>query len=127
MNDRGILWLKLDTQSRARLSAAYPAKYHDTYYDHVTLLFGVLRKDVEEYIGQEAQTSGYAYVDNGYIEALRVDSGDLPDTYGVPHITLSAESGTDPFESVAMLINDHSETPRDAPLVITGTIQFISL
>lgn len=123
---RGILWLKLSSESQAELRAAYPPKYHDRYYDHVTLLFDVERKEVTQYIGRQEQVEAYAHGYNNLIEAVRVRSS-LPDTYGVPHITLSAQPGTAPFASVAMLQGEHTETPRDTPLVITGTIEFVPL
>lgn len=124
--DRGILWLKLSPESRQALAAAYPAKFEDIYYDHQTLLFGVDRKDVAEYIGKQESAEVYAHSYNDRIEAVRVRSR-LPDTYGVPHITLSARTGVKAFESVAMLRSEHAEVHRDTPLVVTGTLEFVPL
>ena len=40
-----------------------------------------------------------------------------------PHITLSTATGIKPFASVAMLKNEHNETPLE-PMTLTGTVQF---
>lgn len=124
--ERGILWLKLSQASQEKLKSVYPPKYQDSYYHHVTLLFDVAKKDVLQYIGKQKQVEVYAHGYNNRIEAVRVHS-QLPDTYGVPHITLSAQSGTDPFESVAMLHGDHTEIPRSTPFSVSGTIEFVPL
>ena len=126
ITDRGILWLKLDAASQEALKLAYPPRYLTIYYDHVTLLFDVAREDVTEYVGKNEQVAAYAHSYNDHIEAVRVQS-DLPDSYGVPHITLSALPGVHPVESVVMLQNDHTEIPREKPLIITGTIEFVPL
>lgn len=120
----GILWLKLSAESRDRLKAAYPPKYTVVYYDHVTLFPDIERQKVTHYIGEQAEVQVYASAFNEHIHAVRVQST-LPDTYGVPHITLSATAGTPPFASVAMLQADHTETQRDQPLTLTGTIEYI--
>lgn len=123
---RGILWLRLSPTAQKKLKNAYPPAYPDNYYHHVTLLFDVAKQDVLQYIGRQEQVEVYAHASNNRIEAVRVRS-QLPDTYGVPHITLSAQSGVDPFESVAMLRGDHTETPCDPPFAILGTIEFVPL
>ena len=126
IEQRGILWLKLSSDAQANLRAAYPPMYSDTYYDHVTLLFDVRRKEVAAHIGQHAEVAVYAHANNDDIEAVRVTSS-LPDTYGVPHITLSARPGITAFASVAMLHGDHDETARPAPLLLDGIIEFVPL
>lgn len=125
-DNRGILWLKLNQASRDILRTTYPSKYDDAYYDHVTLLFGATRKEVESYIGEHAEVTVYAHAFDDSIEAVRVNST-LPDTYGVPHVTLSAKSGVEPFKSVAMLQGKHTEVPCSKPFTISGTIEFIAL
>lgn len=124
---KGVLWLKLDNASRRRLRELYPPKYPNEFYDHVTLAFGVPKNSVEHLIGTTAQATVYAHAQNDKTEAVRVTTDNLPDTYGVPHVTLSTQSGIEPFESVAMLQGDHEESAISPPFVITGTIQFIPL
>lgn len=121
----GILWLKLDGTSRANLKSRYPAQYENSYYDHVTLAFGANKRDVALHIGTTANATVYAYAQNPRIEAVRVRTDNLPDTYGTPHITLSAANGVPPFESVAMLKADHFEEAIESPFEITGTVEFI--
>lgn len=125
-NQRGILWLKLSPTSKDTLRLTYPPKYTDTYYDHVTLLFDVTHDEVAKQIGKHAVVKVYAHAFDDSIEAVRVESA-LPDTYGVPHITLSAQSGVEAFRSVAMLGGDHTETPCSEPFSIDGTIEFVPL
>lgn len=123
---RGILWLKLDAVSRERLLAAYPPKYEAIFCDHITLLFDVPKEDVISLLGRKESAQVYAYARNQQIEAVRVRTN-LPDTYGVPHITLSAKAGVNPFESVAMLRKDHIEAALDTPLEVTGLLEFVPL
>ena len=123
---RGILWLKLSPASQEQLKSAYPPRYNKAYYHHVTLLFDVSQKSVTQYVGKEEQIEVYAHSFNDRIEAVRVHSH-LPDTYGVPHITLSARPNVAPFESVAMLRGEHTEAPRKTPLLVSGVMEFVPL
>jgi len=125
--DTGVLWLKLDADSKQLLQKLYPPKYSDPYYDHVTLAFGVPRESVSHLIGQAASANVYAYAHNAKVEAVRVKTSGLPDTYGVPHITLSTQQGVEPFESVAMLKGDHQEVPINPPFELKGQTEFILL
>jgi len=124
---RGILWLKLEEASRQTLQAHFPPKYPTTYYDHVTLAFGTNQELVRGLIGITATVRAYAYASNTEIEAVRVQTNGLPDTYGVPHITLSAQPGVEPFKSVAMLQGEHGEVPISPNLKLFGVIEFIPL
>lgn len=123
----GILWLKLDATSKRQLQDAFPPHYPDTYYDHITLVFGTPQEPVNHLIGTRSTAIVYAHAHNDKIQAVRVRANGLPDTYGVPHVTLSAQPGVEAFESVAMLQGEHEETEIDPPLEITGTIEFIPL
>lgn len=123
MDDAGILWFVLDEQSRERLRQAAPPLYQNEYYHHVTLQYGVGREEVASFIGRSRTIKVYAIAYDEHSQACRVDTGDLPDTYGVPHITLSTAIGVKPFASVAMLRGEHSEHKIEY-LEITGTIAF---
>ena len=121
----GILSLQLSKESKQYLRDMYPAKYPDWYGDHVTLVYGAPKEATEYYAGKLAIASIFAYASNDRIEAVRVSTHGLPDTYGTPHITLSAKEGVAPFESVAMLKSDHDERPLEAEVDLSGTIEFI--
>ena len=127
MQKKGILWLKLHEQSRQLLRDAYPPKYPHSFYDHVTLAYGVSEGSVQQYVGLETSVSAYAYASNNQVEAVRVHTESLPDTYGVPHITLSTQKGIKPFAAVAMLTSEHIEIPCEPPLVLAGRIEFVAL
>ena len=126
-NTKGILWLQLSPQSQAQLKQAFPPRYPNSFYHHVTLAFGVTRQEVEQYIGQPAVVQAYAYASNVQVEAVRVATDGLPDTYGVPHVTLSTATGIEPFESVAMLQAQHHEVSIEPPLELQGIMAFIPL
>jgi hypothetical protein len=125
--NNGILWLKLDQDSKQLLEESYPPRYPRIFYDHVTLAFGVTRGSVSHLIGQAATVQAYAHAHNAQIEAVRIEPNELPDTYGVPHITLSALEGTAPFQSVAMLKAEHEESAIDPPLTLNGFLEFMPL
>jgi hypothetical protein len=122
--ETGILWLRLDADSKELLQKLYPHKYPAEYYHHVTLVFGTTRELLRHPIGTLATVRAYAHAHNADIEAVRVETDGLPDTYGVPHITLSAQPGVGPFRSVAMLQGDHQEEPIDPPLELKGDLEF---
>jgi hypothetical protein len=124
---KGILWLKLDNVSRQKLQQLYPPKYPNAFYDHVTLAYDVARDSVSEWIDTADQATAYAYAANGNVEAVRVRTEGLPDTYGVPHVTLSTAKGIQPYESVAMLQADHTENPIEPAVELTGVIEFVPL
>jgi len=123
----GILWLKLDEASRQLLQANFPATLVMPFYDHVTLAYDVSRESIAPYIGQSAGVVAYAYATNGKVEAVRVETAGLPDTYGVPHVTLSTAVGIQPFEAVAMLHGEHAEQPIEPSLTLTGKLEFVPL
>lgn len=125
MKRPGILWFVLDAESSQRLRQAVPPLYTQSYYHHVTLLYGIERSEVEEFIGKPWTIEAYATAHNKDAQACRVRTNGLPDTYGAPHITLSAAAGIKPFASVAMLKAIHDETPLDPPMKLSGTLQFI--
>ncbi len=122
----GILWLKLDERSKQLLQQRFPASYVSKHYDHVTLAYDAARSTVENHIDKPASVDVYAYAKNDKAEAVRVDTHGLPDTYGVPHITLSTIDGVEPFESVTMLKSEHDEIAIE-PFVVSGTLEFILL
>ncbi len=122
---QGILWLKLDGASKGELQKAYPPRYPNIFYDHVTLIFGAHQEAVNHMIGKNALAHVLVHAYNDRVEAVRVNTHGLPDMYGVPHITLSAQEGVEPFESVAMLQSEHHEEPVDPPVELDGTIEFI--
>ncbi len=122
---QGILWLKLDEASKGQLQEEYPPRYPNVFYDHVTLVFEAHQAAVNYLIGKKAVAHVLAYARNDHVEAVRVDTHGLPDTYGVPHVTLSTEEGIEAFESVAMLQSEHHEESVDPPLELDGTIEFI--
>ncbi|EDK72757.1 metal dependent phosphohydrolase [candidate division TM7 genomosp. GTL1] len=122
----GILWLKLNPSSKQKLKDTFPPLYTNQFYDHATLKghhAHATRSEVAELIGQPANIEVYAYAKNDKVEAVRIHAHGLPDTYGVPHITLSTKQGIQPFESVAMLKADHDEKPVK-PLELEGIIEF---
>ncbi len=123
-NRLGILWFVLDAPSSERLRKAVPALYPKHYYHHVTLLYGIGRETVASLIGQTHDIEAYAVAHNNQAQAVRVRAQDLPDTYGVPHVTLSTAQGVPPYESVAMLEGEHTEAPLNPPIVLSGTVQF---
>lgn len=121
----GILSLQLSIESTELLQRLYPAKYQDIYCDHVTLVYGAPEEAVKYYTGKAAIASIFAYAHNQRVEAVRVATHGLPDTYGTPHITLSTQEGVDPFESVAMLKSEHDEQPLETEIDLEGTVEFI--
>lgn len=125
-HSEGIVWLKLSKQSIQKLKNAFPPNYPNTFYDHVTLVFGTQRNLFEDIIGDSATIVVYAYAKNHQVEAARVQHDGLPDTYGVPHITLSTQLGIKPFASVRMLQEDHYEKTV-SPLELEGVIEFVTL
>ena len=108
-SEKGILWLKLSVKSRNFLLEKFPPRFPNVYYDHVTLAYGVERARVGEYLNAAAEAEVYAYASSAIVEALRVKTYGLPDSYGVPHVTLSTANGVKPFESVSMLKEAHEE------------------
>lgn len=120
----GILWLVLDEASSERLRQAAPPMYPNRYYHHVTLLYGVARAAVLEYIGRATTVEAYVVGHNTKAQAARVHTSGLPDKEGVPHVTLSTADGTPPYASVAMLKGEHQEAPMVPPLELSGTIEF---
>lgn len=123
----GILWLVLSPAARQRLQDAHPPLYENDFYHHVTLAFDVPRQSVEQFIGRPAVVQAYAHVADANVQAVRVATDpqdNLPDTYGVPHITLSTAAGIEPFAAVAMIKGDHTAAPIDPPLQIDGTVEF---
>lgn len=122
----GIVWLKLNDESINKLKAMYPPLYPNEYYHHVTLVFGTQRSLFEEIIGRDASVVVHAYARDQNAEAVRVHTNELPDTYGVPHITLSTQRGVKPFASVLMLQGDHHEEQVDQ-FELSGKVEFIPL
>ena len=122
----GIVWLKLSQTSAEQLRQAFPPQYPNQFYDHVTLVFGAQKTLYEDLVGNHATIRVYAYAKNDEVEAVRVHTGALPDTYGVPHITLSTQKGIKPFASVMMLQGDHHETEIQ-PFELEGHIEFIEI
>jgi len=121
-----MLWLHLNTASRTALLKACAPHFTTTFVDHVTLLFDVpLNQEMEKMIGQECMVFAYEHCWNDSIQAVRVKTDSLPNQYGVPHITISAADGIEPFFSVEMLRDDryHSELLNNIPL--TGSIRFV--
>lgn len=121
---KGILWFVLDESSARALRQAVPPRYKNTFYHHITLAYGVERTDVEQYIARQTTVEAYAVAYNDQTQAVRVHTFNLPDTYGVPHITLSTTPGVKPFASVAMLQGEHEEASLASVLKLTGTIQY---
>jgi len=121
----GILWFVLDEDSRERLRRAVPPMYSKQWYHHITLLYGVERSAAEEFIGKPWAIEAYASAHNRQAQACRVNANGLPDTYGVPHVTLSTATGVAPFAAAAMLKGEHDEQPLDSPIRLTGQLEFI--
>lgn len=115
----------LDEESSARLRRAIPPIYPKTFYHHVTLLYDVGRSEAEGLIGKSWTVEAYAAAHNSQAQACRVRTNGLPDTYGVPHVTLSTATGIAPFASAAMLKGEHDEQPLDPPIRLTGRLEFI--
>jgi len=125
MSERlGILWFVLDKTSAARLRTAVPARYQHEYYHHVTLRYGVPHHAVQALIGQRHTITAYAVAHNDNAQACRVQTHGLPDTYGVPHVTVSTAPGIKPYASVAMLQAAHTEAPLDPPIELSGSVTF---
>lgn len=120
----GILWLALSDKSHDKLKKAFPPRFANEFYHHVTLAFGTPQLEVTQFIGRTAKAEVYAHAANNKVEAVRVTTFGLPDTYGVPHVTLSTAEGIEPFESVAMLRGNHDETQVQPPLVLEGLLEF---
>lgn len=116
-------------QSRKQTSPppGIPTPYHDIFYDHITLAFDVPKTAVVDFIGKKAQAKVYAHAYNQDVEAVRVTTYSLPDTYGVPHITLSTQKGIQPFGSVAMIKNPHNEEAAEPSFDVYGKIEFVAL
>lgn len=124
----GILWLVLTPDAQQRLRGEHPPVHAEEYYHHMTLAFDVPRSSVEEFIGRSAIVYAYAHAHDADVQAARIRTNPehgLPDTYGVPHVTLSTAEGIEPFASVAMLKGDHTETSIDPHHEIEGTIEFL--
>lgn len=126
--EKGILWLVLDNASQAALKARCQPMYEDVFCHHVTLAYGIEPRDprIAEFAGQTHTVASYAHARNGKVQAVRVRTGGLPDTYGVPHVTISADN-VPPYESVAMLQSEHTEVPLDPPLMLSGTVEYAPL
>ena len=122
----GILWFVLDRASIDRLKKAVAPRYENEFYHHVTLQYGVTRQTVVPFIDKPWAIKMYAVAHNTQTQAGRVDTRGLPDTYGLPHITLSTAEGVKPFASVAMLQGEHQEAAVE-PIELTGTIEFVLL
>jgi hypothetical protein len=120
---RDLLWLKLTPESQQKLHKAFPPRYANQFGDHVTLTDDKTADELTEFVGKKGVAEVYAHATNGSVEAVRVMTHGLPDSYGVAHITLSTVKGVHPFTSVAMLRGEHSEQVVDPPLVLEGTIE----
>lgn len=118
-----MMWLALDHASRESLRKAFPSKYTQEFYHHVTLKANLPQEVVDKLAGTHHEVEAYAHAFNDDVEAVRVRTHNLPDTYGVPHITLSSRKGIEPFESVFMLKASHTETPISPPLKLSGVIE----
>jgi hypothetical protein len=124
---KGLLWLHLDTASRAQLLELCEPRFSTLFCDHVTLRFDTpLTPEYNAMIGQTHTAHATEVCWNEKIQAVRVDTHDLPDQYGVPHITISATEDTPPFLSVEMLKTTHQRKVIGG-LAVTGVIQFIPL
>jgi len=126
-SENGILWLKLDIKSKEHLRRLYPPKYPNSFYDHVTLAYDIPRSLYADLVGNHAAAKVQAYAVNEKVEAVRVQTTNLPDSYGAPHITLSTAAGIKPYESVTMLHDTHDEIAVPEPFELTGTVEFVAL
>ncbi|HEX6258889.1 MAG TPA: hypothetical protein VFZ48_05415 [Candidatus Saccharimonadales bacterium] len=123
--DKGILWLRLDEPSRARLLQACPPRHATTYCHHVTLRHGVTAQEYEALFGRQCTVEVYEACWDGSVQAVRVNTHGLPDQYGVPHVTISAADGIAPFTSVAML-KDPAHHHQKLSLELSGVIEFVA-
>ena len=125
-SENGILWLVLDEASQATLREHITPLFEHIFCHHVTLLYGIAASDerVAASLNTTQTIEVYALAHDDKAQAVRVKTNGLPDTYGVPHITISTGKGIEPFHSVAMLQGEHTEVPLDPPLTLSGTVQF---
>jgi hypothetical protein len=123
---KGLLWLRLDEPSRTRLLSICSPRFKTIFCDHVTLRFGiVLTAEYQQLIGSQHTVHAYEHCWNDTIQAVRVITHGLPDQYGVPHVTISAAEGIEPFLSVEMLHGQHHQYEPLNSIPLTGTVEFV--
>lgn len=123
--NKGILWIKLDEESRKRLLELVGTKYQEIYCDHVTLLYNV---QVDEYAGlmgknQEVTVEENCWNDRIQAVTVKIDEN-LPIKNKKPHITISAKDGVPPVESNKMLMRHHNHEMLKTGQKLKGVIEF---
>jgi hypothetical protein len=102
---KGILWAVI--QDNLQVNSLYDCgKPH-----HITLMFGVDRSDVEQYIGLSFNAVSIANCWNDNIQAILFELPNIiPFTGQYPHVTVSYTEGTKPVESNNMLCGEYNST-----------------
>lgn len=110
----------LDPESKSKLMATFPPSFHETFYHHMTIQFGV--QSIGQDVGTEVELKVIGYARDNKGEAVVVQG--VPRVDGkVPHVTLSVAPGVKPVYSNDLLTRGWN--PVDGPL-LKGTIAYFT-
>ena len=123
--NKGILWIKLDKESKENLINIVRPNYPKIYCDHITLLYGVYLDNYKEFIGRNEEIIVLENNWNNFIQAVTVEiKEELPRDGISPHITISSIIGVSPVKSNNMLFGIHNNEILSQRLKLNGKIEF---
>jgi len=123
--NKGILWIKLDKESKENLIKVVRPSYPKVYCDHVTLLYDVYLDNYKEFVGRSEEIIVLENNWNNFIQAVTVEiKEELPRDGVYPHITISSIIGVSPVKSNNMLSEIHNNETLSQRLKLNGKIEF---
>jgi len=126
MANKGIVWIKLDSESKRDLIVAAGQAYPKLFADHVTLAFEVFKGEFMEIMDKKVTFVATEVVQNGKIQAARVSLPEwVKSRNNMPHITISSMEGVPPKMSNEMFESGIFEARSLGDgLELAGTIEF---
>jgi hypothetical protein len=104
---KGILWAVIQDQ------LLVDSLYEEGKPHHITLMFGVDKDEVEQYIGMSFNATAISNCWNEDIQAVLFELPlFVPINKGTPHVTVSYKKGVKSVESNNMLNGEHNSTPH---------------
>lgn len=123
--NKGILWIKLDKESKENLIRLVKPKFPNVFCDHTTLLYGVSSEGFEEIIGKKQEIIALENCWNDLIQAVTVQFTQyLPNKNINPHITISTINGVSPVKSNKMLVTDYNNEIIYPILKLSSVVEF---
>ncbi len=102
---KGILWAVIQDELLVH------SMYEEGSPHHITLMFGVDKEEVQQYIGMSFTANAISNCWNKDIQAVLFELPSIvPINKGTPHVTVSYKEGVKPFESNNMLNGEHNST-----------------